>query len=260
MFECNNVYSVWDKRLIRGVKNYRRLSKTVEYKGNRDQEKNEKVFSHEDLTTEMLNSLGVKNMYPGILEADDVISWLSSQLDDHKVIISVDQDMLQLVDEKTDVYSPIKDQLITYKNFEEVVGVPVNQFIRYKSLIGDKSDNLPGLERVGKKTAQKIVNNYPTDSMLSEKYTAEQLEPYYRNYKLIDLTEGHRQHPEDLEVYADQFNKLKTHEMDMIKFEQLVDKTGMNAVKTKLDEWKSAFTPVDLSRSLENIVKNLKLA
>ena len=73
MFETNEIISVWDKRLIRGIKNYRRLAKQTEYKAGRDKERSARVFSHEEKTTEMLNQLGVKNMYPGILEADDVI-------------------------------------------------------------------------------------------------------------------------------------------------------------------------------------------
>lgn len=259
MFECSNVYSVWDKRLVRGIKNYRRLAKTVEYKGTRDQKKNEKVFSFEDTTTDLLKCLGVKNMYPGILEADDVVSWLAKKVDGHKVIVSVDQDMLQLVDDKTDVYSPIKDVLITKQNFEEVVGVSISQFLRYKSLIGDKSDNLPGVERVGKKTAQKIIATCPTDDLLCEKYDEQKLEPYFNNLKMIDLTEGHRQHPEDVQLYEEQYIKLQEHQPDMNKFEQIVTSMNMQAITSKLHEWNQCFSPIDINRSLENIVKNLKL-
>ena len=51
-------------------------------------------------------------MYPGVLEADDVISWMSKKSDELKVIVSVDQDMLQLIDDNNVVYSPMKDVLI----------------------------------------------------------------------------------------------------------------------------------------------------
>lgn len=259
MFDCSEIYSVWDKRLVRGIKNYRRQAKQVEYKGTRDAKKNEKVFSHEDTTTELLNCLGVKNMYPGILEADDVISWLCSKLKGHKVVVSVDQDMLQLVDEETDVYSPIKDVHINTHNFEEVTTVKRDQFLRYKSLMGDKSDNLPGVEKCGPKTALKLVNNHPTDDTLLENLGEEKLKPYFANLKLIDLTEGHRQHPDDVKLYEEQFHKLQQHEPEFTNFKSMCESLNMNKIVDQIDQWKDTFAPEKLNETLQDIVNKLQL-
>lgn len=259
-FECNNIYSVWDKRLIRGVKNYRRLAKQADYKGNRDTAKNERVFSFENETTEILTALGVKNMYPGILEADDVISWMSRETEGTKMIVSVDQDMLQLVDKKTSVYSPIKDVIITNDNFEEVVGVPKSQFLRYKSLVGDKSDNLPGVERCGKKTAAKLVSQYETDQLLEESLGVEKLKPYYFNLKMIDLGYGLKQHPDDVVLYREQYSKHKQTEPDFDKFIELCRDRNYNKIITDSYVWKERFTEVNTSRTLENIVNSLGLS
>lgn len=259
MYDCNNIYSVWDKRLIRGIKNYRRLAKQVEYKGTRDSKKNEKVFSHEDITTELLNCLGVKNMYPGILEADDVISWLCKKIEGPKVIVSVDQDMLQLVDEHTEVYSPIKDIHINVKNFEEITTVPREQFLRYKSLMGDKSDNLPGVDKCGPKTACKLVNNHPTDESLIEKLGEDKLIPYFANLKLIDLSEGHRQHPGDVDVYQEQYEKLSEHAPNFEKFTKICESMNMNKVIEQIDQWKQAFGTENLAETLQDIVNKLHL-
>ena len=57
--------------------------------------------------------LGLCNMYPGVLEGDDVIAFLCKELDGHNVIVSVDQDLLQLIDHRTDVYEPIKKHVVT---------------------------------------------------------------------------------------------------------------------------------------------------
>lgn len=258
-FECNNVYSIWDKRLVRGIKNYRRQAKTVEYKGTRDVKKNAEVFSHEDLTTKLLDSLGVKNMYPGILEADDVISWLCDRIDQPKVIVSVDQDMLQLVDEKTHVYSPIKDIMITPDNFESVTGSPLSQFLRYKSMIGDKSDNLPGIVKCGPKTARKYIDNYPTDETLVENIDKQKLEPYFVNLRMIDLKQGHKEHPEDVEIYSEQYDNVQDQTHDMDEFKQICEDNNINIVLKDMAAWKHSFSPEIVSNTLESIVNSLGL-
>lgn len=259
-FECNNIYSVWDKRLIRGVKNYRRLAQQTEYKGNRDTKRNEKVFSFEDMTTDFLQAMGVKNMYPGILEADDVISWMSKNTPGTNVIVSVDQDMLQLVSKTTSVYSPIKDVLITHENFEEIVGVAHEHFLRYKSLMGDKSDNLPGVERCGKKTAQKLVVECATDDELIDKLGAEKLKPYFFNLEMIDLNVGIEKHPDDVELYQEQYRKQKNHNMNYNKFIEMCKSNNFNKIVTESHSWKTLFSGDNTKRTLENIVNSLGLS
>lgn len=259
MFQCKNIISVWDKRLVRGIKNYRRLAKTTEYKGTRDADKNEKVFKHEDLTTELLWSVGVKNMYPGILEADDVIYWLSKNTPGKKVVVSVDQDMLQLIDSDTDVYSPIKDVIITSENFKDHTGVEIANFIKFKSLVGDKSDNIPGVPRVGKKTAIKLIESHKTDDQLFEKLGEENTNLYSNNYKLIDLSEAPRQHPDDTQLYVEQYEKHKSHAPDFEKFKNMTAKLNMQAITNKIHVWKEAFAGEDLNNKLVSIVNRLNL-
>lgn len=259
MFECKNVFSIWDKRLIRGIKNYRRQATQAEYKGTRDEEKNARVFSYEDVTTELLNMLGVKNMYPGILEADDVISWLCDQREDHTVVVSVDQDMLQLVNDSTTVYSPIKDVLYDVDNFEQSIGVPVSQFLRYKSLMGDKSDNLPGVYKCGPKTAKKLITEHVDDESLLSKLGPDKLKPYFFNLKMIDLKQGHMEHPDDVKLYEQQHEQLRTHEPDMEQFFKRCDDLNMNNITTKKHDWTSCFTDQtkNMSKTLADIVNGL---
>ena len=198
-------------------------------------------------------------MYPGILEADDVISWLSKRIKEPKVIVSVDQDRLQLVDKKTTVYSPIKDVMIDYNNFESRTGVTLQNFLRYKSLMGDKSDNLPGVTKCGPKTAAKWVEQYKTDQELITAHGEDKLQPYFNNLKMIDLDEGHRQHPDDVLLYEQQYDDLQEHEPDFKKFEQQCKSLNMNLVVKKIDEWKQAFNNKSIANTLESIVNNLNL-
>jgi 5'-3' exonuclease len=259
MFSCCNIYSIWDKRLIRGVKNYRRLAKNVEYKGNRDVDKNKHVFSYEESTTELLNCLGIKNMYPGILEADDVIAWLCKQGDERKVIVSVDQDMLQLVSETVDVYSPIKDKHINLENFADHTNVSIDQFLRYKSLIGDKSDNLPGLDKCGPKTAKKLITECPDDDTLIEKIGNERLKNYFVNLEMIDLKQGELKHPEDTKLYIKQYDKLQDQQPDFDTFRSKCESLNLNSIVNRIDDWKQLFTNSNINDKLESIVNSLSL-
>ena len=258
-FSCSNVYSVWDKKLIYPSTNFRRSSKVVEYKGTRDKKKNEAVFKHEDLTTRLLTSLGVKNMYPGVLEADDVISWMSKKSDELKVIVSVDQDMLQLIDDNNVVYSPMKDVLIDKLNFEYHTGCPIDQFLRYKSMIGDKSDNLPGINKCGAKTARKYVDRYPTDDLLRENVDADALEPYFTNLRMIDLNQGPKEHPEDVELYEKQYDELQDLECDMDEFRDLCTEYNINTALDNINVWQTAFAPQAVTNTLADIVNSLGL-
>lgn len=254
------VYSVWDKKLIYPSTNYRKDALNIEYKGNRDPAKRENVFKHEELTTNLLNTLGVKNIYPGVLEADDVIAWLSKKLRTEVVIVSVDQDMLQLIDNKTIVYSPIKDVIINETNFEDIVGVSMEQFLRYKSLMGDKSDNLPGVHKCGKKTAKKYVDRYPTDALLVEALGSSiNLDPYFNNYKIIDLEQGLKEHPGDVTLYQEQYEKLKKHTPDFEQFEKICKGVNMSKIVSSFHTWQSVFGQKSLNNTLESIVNRLNL-
>ena len=97
-------------------------------------------------------------------EADDVIGTLAKQAGKKRVetvIVTGDRDLLQLVDEKTKVYSPGKgfSEPILY-NEDKVIkkmGIKPEQVVDYKALVGDSSDNYPGVPGIGPKTAVKLL-------------------------------------------------------------------------------------------------------
>ena len=80
------------------------------------------------------------------------------------VIVTGDRDVLQLVDEKTRVYSPLKglSNPVIYdeKEVEERYGLRPDQIVDYKALRGDPSDNIPGVPGVGEKTAVDLLQKY----------------------------------------------------------------------------------------------------
>lgn len=95
------------------------------------------------------------------LEADDVIAYLAkkaSHSEKKVTIVSTDKDFLQLVDPHIQVYSPIKKIMYTPDNTGQEIGVCPKNYLTVKALLGDDSDNLPGVKGFGIKT---LVKHFP---------------------------------------------------------------------------------------------------
>ncbi len=102
-------------------------------------------------------------------EADDIMGTLSDKANAvgiHTVLISSDLDMLQLIDDDTEVYAMKKGlknlEKFDVDAFEAKYGLHVNQFLDLKSLKGDSSDCIPGVPGVGEKTGIKLLQKYQT--------------------------------------------------------------------------------------------------
>lgn len=101
-------------------------------------------------------------------EADDIIGTITVAAkaeDIETCVVSGDYDMMQLLDSHTSVYINKKgaDMLrFTEVEFEEKYGVKLAQFVDYKALVGDSSDNIPGARGIGPKAAEKLLAEYDT--------------------------------------------------------------------------------------------------
>ncbi len=96
-------------------------------------------------------------------EADDTIASLATyakNLDMQVKIISHDKDLYQLIDANIFLFDPIKNIEIHEQGCFEKFGVYPKNFIDYQSLVGDSSDNIPGIKGVGSKTACKIIEHF----------------------------------------------------------------------------------------------------
>ena len=91
------------------------------------------------------------------IEADDTIAYISKQVlkDSQCFIMSSDKDFLQLVDDRITVWSPTKKKLYFKGDVLSDTGIPAHNFLLYRTLTGDKSDNIPGIKGAGLKTLQK---------------------------------------------------------------------------------------------------------
>ena len=114
-------------------------------------------------TQDYLECLPVQQIMMEKLEADDIIAYLAKEAaGSPKVkkvtIVSSDKDFLQLVDNTIEVYAPVKKKTFTESNiFDELKVLPENYNI-VKALLGDNSDNLPGVKGLGIKT---LIKEFP---------------------------------------------------------------------------------------------------
>ena len=102
------------------------------------------------------------------IEADDTIAYIAHTLMNEDVtIMSSDQDFLQLVNDRITVWSPTKKKFYTPRMVMDDYGVPAHNFLMYKALMGDKSDNIPGVKGLGPKKLPKILPDLLTQNTLN---------------------------------------------------------------------------------------------
>tara|TARA_Y100000034_G_scaffold11865_1_gene12402 strand:- start:1150 stop:2052 length:903 start_codon:yes stop_codon:yes gene_type:complete len=130
-----------------------------------DEEMRNKVWQQMRLI-EYLNEMPIIQTIIPEVEADDVISYLtrlSHYKGWQKVIVSNDKDFYQLCDEETVVFRPVSKTVYNKKRITEELGVHPRNMALARALVGDVSDNLPGIKSVGFKTIQKRLSFLASD-------------------------------------------------------------------------------------------------
>ena len=106
---------------------------------------------------EYINNIPVLQYAFDHLEADDLISFvvqLKEYKDWQKIIVSDDKDFYQLLDNKTVVYRAVQKEILNKKDIVDKFEIHPLNFVVARSMVGDSSDNLPGVTRVGMKTVK----------------------------------------------------------------------------------------------------------
>ncbi len=113
---------------------------------------------------DVLKLMGIRICELQGYEADDIIGTLSRKFDVHSYIYTGDRDSYQLVNENTSVCytrKGVSDLLeLSFSNFKDEIGLEPLQIIDEKALMGDKSDNIPGVAGVGEKSAVSLLTSY----------------------------------------------------------------------------------------------------
>ncbi|MFA5447676.1 MAG: DNA polymerase I [Sphaerochaeta sp.] len=183
-----------------------------EYKANRDAAP-EELHSQVPIIESILKALRVPTIGHEGYEADDVIATLTTEATRHgleAVMFTGDKDLLQLVDEHTKALRPAKKGENFYRLMgdDEVIaefGIKASQMVDYLAILGDSSDNVPGVKGIGQKGAAKLLGEY------------EDLDAIYAN--LSSLAPGMRKKLEEGKESAYLSKRLVTLKRDLFHVE-----------------------------------------
>lgn len=258
--ETTKVIVVWDAK---GGSAWRKAIYPG-YKGNRDYGNDDEakkqaydaLWSQMEESGRMLPMVGVHSLKIDGYEADDLMAGIAYYSTDHVMIVTSDKDMLQLVSDNVSVYSPYKDKVISPLDFYDETGVTKEAYIGYRALVGDKSDNIIGIEGIGEKKAKNLMDTYGhIDNILNAQgedkkklmkskvfsriFTQEGLKTLgvnnkIMNFKHVDFTEATLKRIQE-EVDA------PSHELNSKEFKQWLIKWQFASILADYLTWTSPF-------------------
>ncbi len=219
-----------------------------EYKAHR-QETDEALSLQIPRVKEIVECLNIPLYAQKDVEADDLIGSLSriaAKKGIQSVIVTGDNDALQLVNDSTTVYSlhrGVTDTLTYHRDaVKEKIGVYPNQIIDYKALAGDASDNIPGAPGVGPKTAVELLNKYETLEGIYEHL--DELKDRTKNIltdnkELVFISKRLATIRLDLDIDLD-LEAADVSHFDFSKVVSLFQELGFKSLLTKLPQPKNA--------------------
>lgn len=203
---------------------------------------------------EIIKNLPVCQIYVEDAEADDAIGYISKYKlsKKNKIIVSGDHDYYQLVDKDCIIYSPNSKTFIDTNKVIERYGVHPHNFCLAKSIVGDKSDNIPGVPGAGYKTLAKefkdlllkedFQNN--TFQLFLENDVKHQSNPKKKIYKSI----------KDSEKLIERNVKLVRLDVDNLAHEQI------KKINNNIEDFKPAWNNIHVNKVLlKNNIKNIDI-
>ncbi|PTI72271.1 MULTISPECIES: DNA polymerase I [Mammaliicoccus] len=243
-----------------------------EYKGGREKTPDE-LRSQLPYIRRLVESYHIKHYELENYEADDIIGTLSKQADEKNlktIIITGDRDLTQLASENVTIYYTKKgvtdiDHYTPDFIAEKYDGLVPNQIIDMKGLMGDKSDNIPGVPGIGEKTAIKLLKQYETVEGVYQ--NIDELKTSKMKEKLIDnednaklskeLATINRDSPievsiEDLKL-TDDNDEEKIKLFKTLEFKQLLDQmdTSTEAYDDRVIEYQEHLNDFDFENITE---------
>ena len=217
---------------------------------------------------EVLTSMGIKYFEIDNYEADDIIGTLAKRVDEEDqfiaTIISSDKDLLQLIsDEVTVKLLKQNDSIMMDRDeFFKTYQVEPIRMIDIKALMGDSSDNIPGVKGIGEKTAIQLLSKYESLDGVYEHLdeispkTREKLETDKENaYKSFDLATIYRDVPLDFLLEDCKYNGFKPEEfqkeLEELEFYSLIRKIDFSMVEDKKNDKEEKLVIEDISKFQE---------
>ncbi len=211
------------------------------------------IISQIPITKEVLQAFRIPVFAKEGVEADDLIATICELVKNEEnikvYIVSGDLDNLQLVNENVKVYTMgkgIRDTVIYDINkVEERFGVKPEQMVDFKALIGDPSDNIPGVEGIGKKTAAEIIQKYDNIKNLYEELATDTAvlkpkvkEMLKKNKESALMSRELSQMKKDVDIEF-KIEDCKFGNFDQIKIEEIFKKLEFNSLIPRIQSLKS---------------------
>lgn len=253
-FKPKEVILTWDKKLNQSKKNFRK--ELLAYKEQRvENEKTIELLNNINHIQKFIDCLGIKTIYPYSTEADDVIRFLCKKFS-NCLVISNDKDLLQLVDENTHVYLPNKDIVVTNDNFEQNAGISKQLFVLFKSITGDVSDNVEGLQKYGPVRAKTLAEKIQEHLDFSKcELTDEQIQTIKTNLKVVDLSYLEKEHPEEYENFEQQLQNSQNCKYDSENLKNLFKEYELLKFYNNYNEWGMIFNTNKNKNDLLSFIK-----
>ncbi|WP_257350442.1 5'-3' exonuclease [Pseudalkalibacillus decolorationis] len=180
-YEPSHILIAWDVKREETI----RKQRFPDYKNTRN-DLPEPLIQQYNTLTELFDVVGVTQLTLSPYEADDIIGTLSrrwsDEMDGDCFIYSNDRDLLQLITGSVSqiIAKKREENAYTLKHFNEEYGIQPSQWIDVKALLGDKSDNIPGVYGVGEKAALPLIQQYGNVEAI---YEEEELDPLFKRYR-----------------------------------------------------------------------------
>ena len=245
----DNVVVVWDggggsKKRQALAKQYKEGRKPLKlnraYDGMTGLEESQNRYDQMRKTIEYLNEMPVVQLMIEDIEADDVIAYIcqmNSLAEDVKIIVSMDKDFYQLCDDKTMIYSPVKNEFLNKKRILEQFSIHPNNFAIARAIDGDKSDNLEGIKGAGLKTISKRF------SFLSEE----------KSYTLDDLFRHCRRSDSAQKLFKNILSEKKKVELNyklMQLYSPHISTKSSQHIRNTIDNFKPLFNRTEVLKMM----------
>ena len=179
----------------------------------------------------ILPAIGFKNAFlqTGI-EADDIMAKLVRDNPHQIIVLTGDEDLLQLVDECS-WYSPKTETLINEKTFREKYGITPKEWKIVKALAGCSSDKIPGISGVGEKTVLKYLTGSLGENAVKMMDIKNQQQEMKKNNSILV----------DLPFPKTKSFKIQKNEFSREGFKEVCSKFGLKKLAENTDHWKKMF-------------------
>jgi len=239
-----------------------------QYKANRPPMPEELVAQIPDIKR-IIKALNIPIVEKQGFEADDLVgtySKLAQKKGFEVVIVTGDKDFIQLITEKCTLWDPMKDTIKDVEKIRQDMGIEPRQFIDVLGLAGDSSDNIPGVQGVGPKTAIKLITQFGSieniyenlDSLKKKKKLYENLSNskdivfLSRNLATINTSVAVKEHIENFKLEA--FDRKKAFEL----FQELEFKALATEFAQKADKSKKIYKLITTTKELEKLAHVLE--